>query len=128
MSDTRDPDMRRLMEAAEPDFTVVMSCVFGVNEHVTRTYIRLLDQPGSTVEELADALDRDRSNVNRALTTLLDLGLATRERRLLDSGGYVYQYKAVSLPEAKEMLKEGLDAWAEQVHDVIEEFEEEREG
>ncbi|QSG04255.1 helix-turn-helix domain-containing protein [Natranaeroarchaeum sulfidigenes] len=126
MSDTRDPDMRQLMEAADPDFTVVMSCVFGVNEHVTRTYIQLLDQPGSTVEELADALDRDRSNVNRALTTLLDLGLATRERRLLDSGGYVYQYMAVPLPEAKEMLKEGLDAWAEQVHSVIEEFEENR--
>ncbi len=126
MSDPREPDMRQLMEAAEPDFTVVMSCVFGVNEHVTRTYIRLLDQPGSTVEELADALDRDRSNVNRALTTLLDLGLATRERRLLDSGGYIYQYKAVPLPEAKEMLKEGLDVWAEQVHGVIEGFEENR--
>ena len=128
MSESPDPDMRQLMEATEPDFTVVMSCVFGVNQHVTRTYVQLLDQPGSTVEELANALDRDRSNVNRALTTLIDLGLATRERRLLDSGGYVYQYMAVPLPEAKEMLKEGLDAWAEQVHGVIEEFDEERGG
>lgn len=124
MSDPATPQMRRLMEAAEPEFTVVMSCVFGIGDHVTRTYLALLDQPGSTVEELATAVERDRSNVNRALTTLLELGLVERERRLLDSGGYVYQYTAVPLPEAKSLLHDGLDAWAAEVHEVIDTFEE----
>jgi len=39
-----------------------------------------------TAEELADALHRDRSNVNRSLSRLRDLDLAYCERRLLDSG------------------------------------------
>jgi predicted transcriptional regulator len=67
-------------------------------------------------------LDRDRSNVNRSLTTLMEKGLAERQRRLLDPGGYVYQYTATPLPEAKEMLHEALDAWAETVHGRIDDF------
>jgi predicted transcriptional regulator len=82
----------------------------------------LLDHPGSTVAELAEVLDRDRSNVNRSLTTLMEKGLANRQRRLLDPGGYVYQYTATPLPEAKEMLHDALDTWAETVHERIDDF------
>ena len=122
MSDAVEPDMRTLMENAEPTFEDVMTCVFGIQAHETRTYLSLLDRPGSTVEELATALDRDRSNVNRSLSTLLEAGLVQRERRLLDSGGFVYQYTAVPLPEAKALLHEALDAWADTVHEAIDEF------
>jgi predicted transcriptional regulator len=82
----------------------------------------LLQNPGSTVAELADALDRDRSNVNRSLSTLLEKGLAERQRRLLDPGGYVYQYTATPLPEAKQMLHDALDEWSEMVHERIDEY------
>lgn len=116
------PGMKELLERSNPAFQEVMSCVFGIHEHETRTYLALLERPGSTVEELADALDRDRSNVNRSLTTLLETGLAERERRLLDPGGYVYQYTATPLPEAKTILHDALDAWAEVVHEEIAAF------
>ena len=123
MSDASPDDLGDLLEQPEPGFRQVMSCVFGIHEHETRTYLLLLDQPGSTVEELANQLERDRSNVNRSLSTLLERGLAERERRLLDSGGYVYQYTGVELPEAKEMLHTALDEWTEHVHGVIEAFD-----
>ena len=123
MSDTdRDHDMRLLLETDDPEFHEVLTCVFGIQPHETRTYLSLVDHPSSTVEELAGHLDRDRSNVNRSLTTLLERDLAERERRLLDAGGYVYQYSATPLPEAKEMLHEALDAWAERVHEEIDAF------
>ncbi len=116
-------DMRRLLETNDPDFDVVMACVFGVQGREVRTYLALLDRPGSTVEELADALDRDRSNVNRSLSALLELDLAERERRLLDPGGYVYQYTATPLPETKDRLHAALDQWVEHVHGRIDSFE-----
>lgn len=118
----QDRDLRDLMREDDPGFAEVLSCVFDIQDHETRTYLALQDHPGSTVAELAEGLDRDRSNVNRSLTTLLELGLAGRERRLLDPGGYVYQYTATPLPETKEMLHEALDEWADQVHERIEEF------
>ncbi|PSP73079.1 TrmB family transcriptional regulator [Halobacteriales archaeon QS_3_64_16] len=120
-----DPSPQRfrdLMLDEEPSFADVMTCVFGIQRHESRTYLELLDQPSSTVAELADALDRDRSNVNRSLSTLLEKGLATRGRRLLDGGGHVYQYTATPLPDAKELMHETLDEWSAYVHSRIEEF------
>lgn len=117
-------DIRRLLESEELPFDEVMSCVFGIHGREVRTYLTLLDRPGSTVEELADALDRDRSNVNRSLSRLLDRELVRRERRLLDPGGYVYQYTAAPLPETKQRLHDALDEWVDRVHNRIDHFEE----
>lgn len=122
---SESPDMDDLVQAENPSFQHVLSCVFGIQDHESRTYLALLDNPGSTVSELGEQLERDRSNVNRSLTTLLEKGLAERERRLLDPGGYVYQYTATPLPEAKELLHESLDEWVEQVHRQIETFDSE---
>ena len=123
-----DPDPQRfrdLMLDSEPGFEEVMVCVFGIQRHETRTYQVLCDRPGSTVEELAAELERDRSNVNRSLSTLREKGLAERGRRLLDGGGHVYQYTATPLPEAKELMHDTLDEWTAYVHSRIDEFDDE---
>ncbi|EMA52811.1 helix-turn-helix domain-containing protein [Halococcus thailandensis] len=120
-----DPDPQRfrdLMVDSEPGFAEVMICVFDIQRHETRTYRTLCDRPESTVAELAEELDRDRSNVNRSLSTLREKGLAERGRRLLDGGGHVYQYTATPLPEAKELMHETLDEWTAYVHSRIDEF------
>ena len=119
---SKPPEIETLAGTTDPEFTHILSCVFGIQDHESRTYLVLRDQPGSTVEELAATLDRDRSNVNRSLSTLRQKDLVGRERRLLDSGGYVYQYTAVDIETAKGMLHESLDEWVEAVHDSIEEF------
>ncbi|QKY16663.1 helix-turn-helix domain-containing protein [Halorubrum sp. CBA1229] len=118
-----DPEIEDLVGDVSPSFEHVLSCVFGIRDHESRTYLTLLDHPGSTVAELAETLDRDRSNVNRSLSTLRDKGLVERRRRLLDSGGYVYQYTAIPVPEAKERLHDALDEWVEGVHAAIEGFD-----
>lgn len=123
-----DPDpgrFRDLMLDNEPGFEDVMTCVFDVQRHEARTYLALLDSPGSTVAELADAVDRDRSNVNRSLATLRKKDLASRRRRLLDSGGHVYQYTATPLDEARGLMHETLDEWCAYVHERIDDFGEE---
>ena len=120
-----DPDparFRDLMLDAEPGFEEVLRCVFGVQDHEARLYLELLDAPDSTVAELAEAVDRDRSNVNRGLTTLMEKNLAERRRRLLDSGGHVYQYRATPPEEARELMHDTLEEWATYVHERIDEF------
>ena len=120
-----DPDpskFRDLMLDSEPGFEEVMRCVFGIAGHEARLYLELLEAPDSTVAELADVVDRDRSNVNRGLSTLLEKDLAERRRRLLDSGGHVYQYRATSPEEARELMHRTLDEWTAYVHERIDEF------
>ncbi|MDG5757835.1 helix-turn-helix domain-containing protein [Natronococcus sp. A-GB1] len=120
-----DPEHRlgELMESSNPSFETVMSCVFGIEPHETRTYLALVDQPGSTIDELEGPLERDRSTINRAMATLYERGLVRRDRRLLEGGGYVYQYTAVTLPEVRAILHGALDTWTATVHDVIDEFD-----
>jgi len=120
-----DPDparFRDLMLDSEPGFEEVLQCVFGVQSHEARLYTELLDAPDSTVAELAETVERDRSNVNRGLATLIEKDLADRRRRLLDSGGHVYQYRATPPEEARELLHETLDEWTAFVHERIDEF------
>lgn len=120
-----DPDpgrFRDLMLESEPGFEEVLRCVFGVQRHEARLYLELLDAPDSTVAELAEAVDRDRSNVNRGLTTLLEKDLVGRQRRLLDRGGHVYQYRSTPPEEARESMHRTLEEWAAYVHERIDEF------
>lgn len=119
-----EPERGARLLHEDPDLREVMACVFDIQDHEMRTYLALLDNPGSTVAELAEVLDRDRSNVNRSLTTLLEMGLVDRERRLLDPGGFVYQYTATPLPEAKELMHDAFETWTERVHDHIDRFPE----
>jgi len=121
-ADPSPAQFRELMLGEEPELEEVLVCVFNIQRHEARTYEALLSQPNSTVAELADELDRDRSNVNRSLSTLREKGLATRERRLLDGGGHIYQYAPTPLPEARQLMHDTLDAWTEYVHGRIDEF------
>ncbi|WP_435177333.1 helix-turn-helix domain-containing protein [Halorussus sp. AFM4] len=119
---SRPESFRELMLVEDPGFADVMRCVFGIREHETEAYLTLLDAPDSTAKELADELDRDRSNVSRSLSTLREKGLVERRRKLLDGGGHVYCYAAEPLPAVRERLHEELDAWTEFVHGRIDDF------
>lgn len=106
----------------EPEFQRVMECIFDIQDHELKAFTALTERPGSTVAELATHLERDRSNVNRSLSSLRETGLIERERRLLDGGGYVYQYYASSTEETRDRLHEAVDVWCESVHERIDEF------
>ena len=115
--------MESLMTTTDPDFQRVMECVFGIQAHEVRVHFALQEAPGSTASELADDLDRDRSNINRSLSALHENGLIERQRRLLDGGGYIYQYFAIPVTDMKERMHAGVDAWAEDVHETIDALE-----
>ena len=107
------------LSVKSPTRTEVLRTVFGLGEHDVRTYDAVVEVTGATTSELADRLDRDRSNVNRSLNRLRESGIVTRGRRLLDGGGHVYQYYAVD--EASEALvARAVDRWRSAALDAIE--------
>lgn len=119
-----EPDPERfqsLMVDGEPDFDDLLSCVFGITEPVAETYQYLLANPESTVKELAETMECDRSNVNRKLDRLREKGLATRNRSILNTGGHVYQYTPLDLDETQTLMHRTLDEWTAAMHEQIDE-------
>lgn len=103
----------------EPSRDDVLRTVFGLGTHDVRTYDAVADAPGSTTRELADRLDRDRSNVNRSLNRLREAGLITRGRRLLDAGGHVYQYYAAPDGGSEDLVARAVDRWRSAAVDAL---------
>lgn len=112
------------MLSSEPDFEELLRCVFDVSESDAAVYRHLLEEPGSTTDEIADALGLDRSNVNRKLNALRDQGLISRNRALLGGGGYEYRYEPTSIEDTTALMHRTLDEWAAFMHDQIDAVEE----
>lgn len=119
----RDPEPEPLVRIDDPAFERIMECALGVLPHERRTYVALLDAPGSTITDLAAALDRDRSSINRALATLEEKDLVDRERKILPAGGYVYQYFPTPVAEAESAMHAVVNQWAADIHARIDAFD-----
>ena len=111
-----------MLDDEEPDFEEIMSCVFQLTDYEIKAYLARRDTPGNTAAELADDLDRARSNAQQPLSALREKRLAEQERRLIDGGSHVYQYTATPLPEVKTMLHESLNVWTDTCHNAIDKF------
>jgi predicted transcriptional regulator len=97
------------------DCSDLMCCAFGLRDTESRTYFELLFSGSMTVEQVAAAIGRERSVVQRALKRLHKKGLAKRAKAQaqhhLEQGGYLYEYSAVSDEVVKEKILEQLDSW-----------------
>jgi predicted transcriptional regulator len=120
VSNRCEPESDPATRIADPSAAAVLQTVLGLRSQDLATYDAVSAEPGSSTKELADNLDRDRSNVNRSLTRLDEAGLVCRQRRLLDQGGYYYAYFAEPGEIVNDRLTEALDRWTEAATATIE--------
>jgi predicted transcriptional regulator len=109
----------RTVVSVSPEVDDVLSVAFDLGTHDLRVYHALIDRPSATTHELAEVVGIDRSNVNRSLGRLRERDLVRRRRRLLQEGGHCYVYTATEIEEARELLRDGLDAWTERARDEL---------
>jgi len=100
----------------------VLEFVFGVGVREREIYSALAASDDRTVQELADELDRHRSSINRGLKELFRKGFVTRRRRILNSGGQVYQYSARSPEHVQSSMVAALEEWTELAQDELDGF------
>ncbi len=115
-----EPEAGATDAVAGPSISVLLQTVFRLRSQDLATYNALGDHPGASTKELAAAVDRDRSNVNRSLTRLTEARLVCRQRRLLDQGGYFYAYFVESGGAVKTRLTDALGRWADTAEATIE--------
>lgn len=102
----------------------ILKCVLGLKHLDLEAYKVLLNQGPFTAEKLGEILGRERSTAYRALQNLIHCGLVYRETRTIESGGYYYEYSALSPTEVKEIAHKCVEEWYERMNQAIEELEE----
>jgi predicted transcriptional regulator len=107
-------------------------CILGLNEIETNVFSYLLKNDNASTMELAGALDKDRSSIQRALQNLTDLNVIERKSMSLkdyveqrgveeaNKRGYLYVYGAKDLQFIKSEFRELLERWYQKMTNYIE--------
>ncbi|MFX1317728.1 MAG: helix-turn-helix domain-containing protein [Promethearchaeota archaeon] len=113
--------VQRIMTGQNVEANDVMHCFLGLRSLEIDVYFYLL-KGRATVKEVAEALGRNRSTVQRAIQNLVQRGFAHRRTRTLRKGGYVYLYEAVSLATMKDLIKAALDSFYKQIEEFLDQY------
>jgi predicted transcriptional regulator len=106
----------------------LVQCAFSLGSFEVEVYERLSELGPIRADELAAKMGRDRSTVYRALQKLMSCGIAYRDTRRIERGGYYHVYRAVSRDELKKKLERCVDDWYARMREVLGKFDEHHTG
>ncbi len=109
--------------AGEASCRDIVKCMYSLSDFELTIYKKLAKQGPLKADDLAPVLKKDRSTVYRALQRLVASGLAFRETKTINRGGYYHVYAAVSPEQLKEKLHRCADDWFENMNSAIDDFD-----
>jgi len=102
----------------------LLECFHGLKELDKECYRALVtaEEP-LTVDEIADAVDRERSTAYRAVQRLLQTGFIQKEQINYDQGGYYHVYSPSDSAKITDDMQRLLNDWYAKMGQLIGEFE-----
>ncbi len=101
----------------------IVKCLYRLSDFELAIYRKLVKQGPQKADDLAPVLKKDRSTVYRALQKLVSSGLAFRDTKTIDRGGYYHVYAAVSPEALKQKLHKCADDWFDNMNAAIDDFD-----
>ncbi len=102
----------------------LLECFHGLKE-LDKECFRMLvnaEQP-MTVDELAEAVDRERSTAYRSVQRLLQTGFIKKDQINYDQGGYYHVYSPTDPSKIADDMQRLLNDWYAKMGQLIQEFE-----
>lgn len=106
----------QFLDIEDKDEHEIVFDVFDLND-LQKTIFDTLDDQTLTVQEISDAVDRNRSTVQRALQEMLDKDLLMREGKT-DRTVY-YVYTSLPMDEIREVTSDVLEEWHQNVQEKL---------
>jgi predicted transcriptional regulator len=100
----------------------ILECFYGLNEVDIAIYSTLLRKKEARIEEISSEVNRGENAVYKSLQKLVVSGVATREKRVLGSGGYYYIYRPIPPDAVAEDMERMLEVWYRRIKETIREF------
>ena len=104
------------LELEEKNDRQIIFDVFDLND-LQRSIFQGLQDDKKTVQEIAEAVDRNRSTVQRSLQEMMDKDLLMREGRTEKTVYYVYT--TLPIEDLRDLTCEVVQTWAEEVNDKL---------
>ena len=124
MADSMSEYLQRDMECEG-----LLECLHGLKE-LDRECFRVLTGSAEpmTIDEVADAVDRERSTAYRSVQRLLDAGFIQKEQINYEQGGYYHVYRPTDPDQIADDMQRTLNDWYAKTGQLIQEFRDKYEG
>ncbi|ELZ82186.1 MULTISPECIES: helix-turn-helix domain-containing protein [Haloferax] len=101
----------------------LLECLHGLKQLDRRCFEVLVEtEDPMTVDEVAEAVERERSTAYRAIQRLLQSGLIQKEQVNYEHGGYYHVYRPTDPNEVADDMQRLLNDWYAQMGTLIQEF------
>jgi predicted transcriptional regulator len=117
------PDSMSEMLQRDMSCEGLLECFHGLTD-LDRQVFEVLtggDEP-LTVDEVADAVDRERSTAYRSIQRLVEAGFVRTERVNYEQGGYYHVFEPVDADEVADDLQRMLNDWYAKMGQPLAEF------
>ena len=102
----------------------LLECFHGLKQLDRRVFQELVRAEAPlTIDEIGDAVDRERSTAYRAVQRLLQAGFIQKEQVNYDQGGYYHVYCPSDPERVADDMQRMLDDWYAKMGQLIQEFE-----
>ncbi|MDT3437279.1 helix-turn-helix domain-containing protein [Haloarcula sp. 1CSR25-25] len=119
MPDSMSEQLRRDMECEG-----LLECFHGLKELDKECFRALVEaEEPLTVDELAEAVDRERSTAYRTVQRLLQTGFIEKDQINYDQGGYYHVYSPTDPSQIADEMQRMLNDWYAKMGQLIQEFE-----
>jgi len=101
----------------------LLECFHGLKELDKECFRTLVESEESlTVDDIAEAVDRERSTAYRSIQRLLQTGFIQKEQVNYEQGGYYHVYKPTDPDEIADDMQRLLNDWYARMGQLIGEF------
>lgn len=107
----------------DPDLMTLLPQVFGVSQTGIAICLQVTEEEQATTDDIATALDINRSTVSRQLNQLRELGVVERHEQSLTEGGQIHVYTPVEPEEMRRRHREGLLSWVTDAVTLVNELD-----
>lgn len=102
----------------------LLECFYGLKQLDRDCFEVLVNGTGPlTVDEIADAVDRERSTAYRSVQRLLQTGVIQKEQVNYEQGGYYHVYSPTDPTTITDNMQRMLNDWYAMMGQLIHEFE-----
>jgi predicted transcriptional regulator len=119
MPDSMSEQLRQDMECEG-----LLECFHGLTELDKACFRALVEADDPlTVDDVADAVERERSTAYRAIQRLLQTGFIEKDQINYEQGGYYHVYSPVDPSLIADNMQRMLNDWYAKMGQLIQEFE-----